>query len=111
MRLITSISRSDGARQLPRATLPWAELEAEAARQGCSVADVLFDRAGRPAPNLSADIEATQLAAEPIAARLLRRAFGLLPRRDRLTGPSRQSSCSRHASDRSLRPSKRRLAR
>lgn len=28
--------------------LPWAEVEAEAARQGCSVADIIFDRAGRP---------------------------------------------------------------
>ena len=35
-----------------RATLPWAELEAEAARQGCSPADVFFDRAGRPVPGL-----------------------------------------------------------
>jgi hypothetical protein len=25
----------------------WDELEAEAARQGCTVADVVFDRAGR----------------------------------------------------------------
>jgi hypothetical protein len=29
-----------------RPTLPWAELEAEAARQGCSPADIFFDRAG-----------------------------------------------------------------
>ncbi len=33
-----------------RATLPWTELEAEAARQGCSAADVFFDRAGRVTP-------------------------------------------------------------
>jgi hypothetical protein len=30
-----------------RAKLPWRELEAEAARQGCSAADIFFDRAGR----------------------------------------------------------------
>lgn len=40
-------------RQASRATLPWAELETEAARQGCSPADVFFDRAGRPGPELS----------------------------------------------------------
>jgi gas vesicle protein len=34
-------------RRRRRATLPWAELEAEAARQGCSPADIFFDRAGR----------------------------------------------------------------
>jgi hypothetical protein len=39
-------------RRLRRATLPWAELEAEAARQGCSAADVFVDRAGRQVPGL-----------------------------------------------------------
>jgi hypothetical protein len=34
-----------------RATLPWRELEAEAARQGCSPADIFFDRAGHADPN------------------------------------------------------------
>jgi hypothetical protein len=34
-------------RRRRRAQLPWAELEAEAARQGCSPADIFFDRAGR----------------------------------------------------------------
>jgi hypothetical protein len=29
-----------------RATLPWDDLEAEAARQRCSPADIFFDRAG-----------------------------------------------------------------
>ena len=29
------------------AKLPWKELENEAARQGCSEADIFFDRAGR----------------------------------------------------------------
>jgi len=38
----------DGRRR-ERATLPWSELEAEAARQGCSAADIFFDRAGRRA--------------------------------------------------------------
>jgi hypothetical protein len=31
------------------ARLPWRQLEAEAARQGCSAADIFFDRAGRGA--------------------------------------------------------------
>lgn len=34
-------------RRLRRAKLPWKELEAEAARQGVSAADIFFDRAGR----------------------------------------------------------------
>jgi hypothetical protein len=33
-------------RRARRATLPWEELEAEAARQRCSPADIFFDRAG-----------------------------------------------------------------
>lgn len=37
-----------------RAELPWRELEAEAARQGCSAADIFFDRAGRGVPGPSA---------------------------------------------------------
>lgn len=41
-------------RRVARATLPWAELEAEAARQGCSPADVFFDRAGGFVPELPA---------------------------------------------------------
>jgi hypothetical protein len=38
-------------RRRRRPTLPWAELEAEAARQGCSPADIFFDRAGRAMPD------------------------------------------------------------
>jgi hypothetical protein len=38
-------------RRRRRPTLPWAELEAEAVRQGCSPADIFFDRAGRAMPN------------------------------------------------------------
>jgi hypothetical protein len=34
-------------RQVRRARLPWRDLEAEAARQGCSPADIFFDWAGR----------------------------------------------------------------
>ena len=34
-------------RRRRRAKLPWRELEDEAARQGCSPADIFFDRAGR----------------------------------------------------------------
>lgn len=40
-------------RSVQRAALPWAELEAEAARQGCSPADIFFDRAGRGIPGLT----------------------------------------------------------
>src|SRR5688572_8375469 len=36
-------------RRWRRAKLAWAELEAEAARQGCSPGDIFFDWAGRPA--------------------------------------------------------------
>jgi hypothetical protein len=34
------------------AKLPWAELEGEANRQGCSPADIFYDRAGRGAARL-----------------------------------------------------------
>ena len=37
-----------------RAKLPWHELEAEAERQGCSPADIFFDRAGLAEPAASA---------------------------------------------------------
>jgi hypothetical protein len=33
-------------REIGKARLPWDELEAEARRQGCSPADIFFDRAG-----------------------------------------------------------------
>jgi hypothetical protein len=39
------------SRRTRGASLPWHELEAEAARQGCSPADIFFDRAGRGDPN------------------------------------------------------------
>ncbi len=39
-------------RRARRVRLPWADLEAEAARQGCSPADIFFDRAGRSVPDL-----------------------------------------------------------
>ncbi len=41
-------------RRVRRARLPWAELEAEAARQGCSAADIFFDLAGLNVPDLPA---------------------------------------------------------
>lgn len=50
-------------RRVRRARLPWVELEAEAARQGCSPADIFFDRAGR-SPETRAggpDIQADKL--------------------------------------------------
>jgi hypothetical protein len=53
MRLITENLRAvREQRRRRRAKLPWAELEAEAARQGCSPADIFYDRAGRPVPGL-----------------------------------------------------------
>ena len=47
MRTIREIAQALGEqRRRRRAKLPWRELEAEAARQGCSPADIFFDRAG-----------------------------------------------------------------
>jgi len=47
---IRAIARSlRDERRIRRAKLPWRELEAEAARQGCSPVDIFFDRAGRVA--------------------------------------------------------------
>jgi hypothetical protein len=48
-----------------RATLPWHEIEAEAARQGCSPADVFFDRAGLGAPDAGGPVEAPPEEAAP----------------------------------------------
>lgn len=83
MRLITSISPRAAARRLPYATLPWAELEAEAARQGCTVADALLDRAGRPPAPLCANNATSEGRPQPVGARVLRRAFGKLRPRPR----------------------------
>ena len=48
VRRIREIARSYREdRRIRRAKLPWRELESEAARQGCSPADIFFDRAGR----------------------------------------------------------------
>ncbi len=48
LRMVKAIARElREDRRIRRATLPWRELEAEAARQGCSPADIFFDRAGR----------------------------------------------------------------
>jgi hypothetical protein len=38
---------TDDAWELPTAGIDWGEVEAEAERQGCTVADIVFDRAGR----------------------------------------------------------------
>ena len=46
-----------------RARLPWAELEAEARRQGCAPAAIFFDRAGRP-PELDRIAPATLIAGD-----------------------------------------------
>jgi hypothetical protein len=40
-------------RHVRHAKLPWAELEAEADRQGCSAADIFYDRAGHRAAHLA----------------------------------------------------------
>ena len=54
MRSIWEIARSYREdRRVRRAKLPWRELESEAARQGCSPADIFFDRAGRSISNLT----------------------------------------------------------
>ena len=55
-----------------RTALPWAELEAEAARQGCSPADIFFDRAGRQAgrvPTMPGAEEASPTSASSPAQR------------------------------------------
>jgi hypothetical protein len=48
------------------AKLPWKELEAEAARQRCSPADIFFDRAGRitgvPAHAVSPPVPAADIS-------------------------------------------------
>lgn len=52
MRSIKRLEAIQVRRRARRARLPWTELEAEAVRQGCSPADVFYDRAGRPVPGL-----------------------------------------------------------
>jgi hypothetical protein len=42
-------------KRVRRARLPWSDLEAEAARQGCSPADIFFDWAGQPV--VDSDVE------------------------------------------------------
>jgi hypothetical protein len=42
-------------RRVRRVRLPWSDLEAEAARQGCSPADVFFDWAGQPVVDSHSD--------------------------------------------------------
>jgi hypothetical protein len=37
----------DDAWEVPQGVFDWDEVEAEARRQGCTVADVIYDRAGR----------------------------------------------------------------
>jgi hypothetical protein len=46
-------SPSDTFWELPPAPVDWDEIEAEAVRRGCTVADVLYDRAGRGFPDAS----------------------------------------------------------
>ena len=46
MSVLRSLKEVLHRRRAGRATLPWDELEAEAARQRCSPADIFFDRAG-----------------------------------------------------------------
>jgi hypothetical protein len=54
-------------RRRHRPTLPWAELEAEAARQGCSPADIFFDRVGRARPDSPTAVDA-RAAQDPHSA-------------------------------------------
>jgi hypothetical protein len=67
-------------RRVRRATLPWAELEAEADRQGCSPADVFYDRAGRPVPGLPGVADAVP-APDPEPAPIRRETPESNPRR------------------------------
>ena len=46
MSVLQSLKEVLHGRRVRRATLPWDELEAEAARERCSPADIFFDRAG-----------------------------------------------------------------
>ena len=68
-RLPEIIKRRLAAWRARRARLPWTELEAEAARQGCSPADIFFDLAGRgiraPDVTYDADPDATPASPEP----------------------------------------------
>jgi hypothetical protein len=40
-------AEADDSWAVPVDPVDWAEVEAEAARQGCTVADIVFDRSGR----------------------------------------------------------------
>jgi hypothetical protein len=51
MSVLSSLKSILGRRRARGATLPWDELEAEAARQRCSPADIFFDRAGLAEPH------------------------------------------------------------
>ncbi len=59
MRTVREIARSvQDRRRIQRTKLPWHELEAEAEaeRQGCSPADIFFDRAGHKRDRPAADL-------------------------------------------------------
>ena len=52
------------------AKLPWRELEAEAARQGCSEADIFFDRSGHTAGALATTSHTACEPVDPVAREL-----------------------------------------
>jgi hypothetical protein len=47
LRLLDALDEHEEAWEVPPVEVDWDEIEAEAQRQGCTVADVLYDRAGR----------------------------------------------------------------
>jgi hypothetical protein len=51
MSVLSSLKDILDRRRARGAALPWDELEAEAARQHCSPADIFFDRAGLAEPD------------------------------------------------------------
>jgi hypothetical protein len=47
LRLLEALDVHEEVWEVPPVDVDWGEIEAEARRQGCTVADVLYDRAGR----------------------------------------------------------------
>jgi hypothetical protein len=77
MSVLRSLKEVFDRRRGRGATLPWDELEAEAARQRCSPADIFFDRAGLGDPG-AVDEPAEAYESEPEVRRVPWR--GLDPR-------------------------------
>jgi hypothetical protein len=47
LRMLGHATSSPSSQPIDDSPVDWSEIEAEAERQGCTVADVVFDRAGR----------------------------------------------------------------